>query len=70
VGGNADDGEQHHPPLRRAVPEVFVAGLTAATTIVVWIIVAMNLIRGIPVLVDGRTYLVERYYTKEMRSEG
>ena len=50
-------------------PERF-GDLFLITEIVVWVVVAMNLIRGIPVLVDGRYYLFDRQFPKELKDEG
>ncbi|OGB62131.1 MAG: hypothetical protein A2Y94_12920 [Caldithrix sp. RBG_13_44_9] len=39
------------------------------TTIIVWIMVVFNLIRGIPVLIDGRTYLFEKYLPRSYKAD-
>ncbi len=38
------------------------------TGVIVWIVVAMNLIRGIPVLWDGRWYLFDKQYPRELKN--
>ena len=44
--------------------EVF-ADLIFGTEILVWFVVGLNLVRGIPVLVDGRFYLLEESFPKK-----
>ncbi len=44
--------------------------LILVTNILVWIMVAFNLIRGIPVLIDGRFYLFDKYLPRTLKSEG
>ena len=39
------------------------------TNIIVWIMVVFNLIRGIPVLMDGRFYLFDKYLPRELKSD-
>jgi len=39
------------------------------TTIIVWVMVAFNLIRGIPVLVDGRFYLFDKYLPRSLKGD-
>lgn len=43
--------------------------LALITQVVVWIMVAFNLIRGIPVLIDGRFYLLDKYFPRSLKSE-
>ncbi len=50
-------------------PETFHGKLKFVTNIIVWIVVAMNLIRGIPVLWDGRYYLFERSFPRQLKDE-
>lgn len=57
-------------PLHRWVTASFMGEVRLVTTVIVWLVVAMNLIRGMPVLVDGRVYLFDKYYAKEVRNEG
>lgn len=52
------------------LPTNFFANLTFVTKIIVWLVVAMNLIRGIPVLVDGQHYLFAKQFPKELKDEG
>lgn len=40
------------------------------TKVLVWVTVALNLIRGIPVLWDGRFYLFDKYLPRELKDEG
>ena len=47
-------------------PRMF-GDLILITEIIVWIVVVMNLLRGIPVIIDGRYYLFEREYPKELK---
>lgn len=49
------------PSLHRA--------LTTVTLVLVWITVAFNLLRGLPVLYDGRTYLFEKYLPKDLKRD-
>jgi CDP-diacylglycerol--glycerol-3-phosphate 3-phosphatidyltransferase len=39
------------------------------TTIIVWVMVVFNLIRGIPVLVDGRFYLFDKYLPRSLKGD-
>lgn len=39
------------------------------TNIIVWIMVAFNLIRGIPVLIDGRFYLFDKYLPRSLKGD-
>jgi CDP-diacylglycerol--glycerol-3-phosphate 3-phosphatidyltransferase len=39
------------------------------TTIIVWVMVAFNLIRGIPVLIDGRFYLFDKYLPRSLKGD-
>ena len=50
-------------------PETFQGKFIFVTNIIVWIVVAMNLIRGIPVLWDGRYYLFERSFPRQLKDE-
>jgi CDP-diacylglycerol--glycerol-3-phosphate 3-phosphatidyltransferase len=43
--------------------------LVITTHIIVWTMVIFNLIRGVPVLVDGRFYLLEKYLPRELKSD-
>lgn len=61
------------PQARSTYPTVFTKNvadiLTLAANTVVWIVVVMNLIRGIPVLLDGRHYLFDKQFPRELKSE-
>ena len=50
-------------------PETFQGKFIFVTNIIVWIVVAMNLIRGIPVLWDGRYYLFERSFPRQLKDD-
>jgi CDP-diacylglycerol--glycerol-3-phosphate 3-phosphatidyltransferase len=39
------------------------------TTIIVWVMVVFNLIRGIPVLIDGRFYLFDKYLPRSLKGD-
>ncbi|NOX37352.1 MAG: CDP-alcohol phosphatidyltransferase family protein [Calditrichaeota bacterium] len=56
--------------LQHWVPPQRLGDLYLITELVVWVVVAMNLIRGIPVLIDGRFYLFERQFPRELKDEG
>ncbi len=51
------------------LPAALPALLATITNVLVWIVVAMNLIRGIPVLIDGRGYLLENQTPKTVKNE-
>lgn len=51
------------------LPVAFMGYLELITEILVWIVVAMNLIRGLPVLWDGRYYLFDKHYPRELMEE-
>ena len=40
------------------------------TNVIVWIMVVFNLIRGIPVLIDGRFYLFDKYLPRSFKEDG
>lgn len=52
------------------LPADFLPDLTIGTTVLVWVVVALNLIRGIPVLWDGRVYLFEKTLPRELKDAG
>ena len=54
-------------PLPSFFSEKMFALFQQTTGIIVWIVVAMNLIRGLPVLWDGRFYLFDKHYPKELK---
>ncbi len=43
--------------------------LINVTYIFVWIMVAFNLIRGIPILIDGRFFLFEKYLPRSLKGD-
>ena len=47
----------------------WLAKLILTTNIIVWIMVAFNLMRGIPVLIDGRFYLFDKYLPKSLKGD-
>ncbi len=51
------------------IPENLLSDIYLATLILVWIMVAFNLIRGIPVLIDGRFYLFEKYFPRSLKAD-
>ena len=51
------------------ISESWLSPLILITNIIVWTMVVFNLIRGIPVLVDGRFYLFEKYLPRELKSD-
>ncbi|MFC1556616.1 CDP-alcohol phosphatidyltransferase family protein [candidate division KSB1 bacterium] len=50
--------------------EHFLQGFMIFTTVSVWITTAACLLRGFPVLWDGRIYLFEKYYPRELKDAG
>ena len=56
--------------LQQWVPPQRLGDLYLLTEIIVWVVVGMNLIRGIPVLIDGRYYLFDRQFPRELKDEG
>jgi hypothetical protein len=46
-----------------------VANLSVVTRTLVWIMVGLNLVRGLPVLWDGRYYLFDKYLPRELKKE-
>lgn len=61
------------PQAMNSYPAIFTPNvsdiLKFVTNVVVWVVVVMNLIRGIPVLLDGRHYLFEKQFPRELKSE-
>jgi CDP-diacylglycerol--glycerol-3-phosphate 3-phosphatidyltransferase len=45
------------------------ASLETITTVLVWVMVSFNLLRGIPVLWDGRYYLFDKSYPRELKED-
>ncbi len=56
--------------LNRYLPPEFPSDLMLFTTICVWITTALCLVRGIPVLWDGRYYLFDKYFPRELKDAG
>ena len=48
------------------LPEGFMAYFSQGTEALVWLVVTMNLIRGLPVIWDGREYLFSTEYPKKL----
>jgi len=48
----------------------FLPNLIVFTNIIVWITTAICIIRGLPVLWDGRFYLFEKYFPRELKDAG
>lgn len=57
-------------PIGEWVQSGTLDSVRTAATIVVWMVVAINLVRGIPVLVDGRAYLFGERSVQEAGEEG
>jgi CDP-diacylglycerol--glycerol-3-phosphate 3-phosphatidyltransferase len=49
------------------LPISFLGYLELLTQILVWIVVMMNIIRGLPVLWDGRFYLFDKQFPRELK---
>ena len=56
--------------VRSHLPARFMSDLTLLTTVCVWITTVLCLVRGIPVLWDGRYYLFEKYFPRELKDAG
>lgn len=48
----------------------YMPALVLFTNIIVWVTTSICLIRGIPVLWDGRVYLFEQYFPREIKDAG
>ena len=59
--------ETNHPSIVRWIPPEFQQNLTVFTHWIVWITVAMNLLRGLPVIWDGKYYLFTREYPRQLK---
>ncbi|MCU0611510.1 MAG: CDP-alcohol phosphatidyltransferase family protein [Candidatus Eisenbacteria bacterium] len=57
----ADGATWLAPPFHQAFARV--------TVVLVWIMVAFNLFRGLPVLYDGRTYLFDKYLPRQLKRD-
>jgi CDP-diacylglycerol--glycerol-3-phosphate 3-phosphatidyltransferase len=49
--------------------ESWQTNLETVTTVLVWVTVGFNLVRGIPVLWEGRHYLFEKSYPRELKAD-
>jgi len=56
--------------ISRHLPEGYMTGLTLFLQFCVWITTAFCIIRGIPVLWDGRRYLFDKYFPRELKDAG
>ncbi len=61
----ADSGQ-----ISRYLSQNFQAGLALFAQICVWITTALCIIRGLPVLWDGRFYLFDKYFPRELKDAG
>lgn len=52
------------------LPPHYFENLMFLTNLMVWVVLAMNLLRGVPVLLDGRYYLFEKSFPRELKDEG
>ncbi len=59
--------ETNHPWIVRWTSPEFPHNLTVFTHWIVWITVAMNLLRGLPVIWDGKYYLFTREYPRQLK---
>ena len=48
-------------------PKNFLQDFILTTNIIVWIVVAMNLVRGLPVLWDGRLFLFDKQFPRALK---
>jgi len=56
--------------LNRSLPQGFLDNFIVFVTICVWMTTALCLIRGLPVLWDGRYYLLDKYFPREIKDAG
>jgi CDP-diacylglycerol--glycerol-3-phosphate 3-phosphatidyltransferase len=56
--------------IGRLLPEGFMANLTLFSLFCIWITTALCIIRGVPVLWDGRRYLFDKYFPRELKDAG
>ena len=56
--------------VRAHLPARFMSDLILWTTVCVWITTVLCLVRGVPVLWDGRYYLFEKYFPRELKDAG
>jgi CDP-diacylglycerol--glycerol-3-phosphate 3-phosphatidyltransferase len=52
------------------LPARLMSDLILLTTVCVWITTVLCLVRGVPVLWDGRYYLFEKYFPRELKDAG
>ena len=52
------------------LPSSFLSDLTILATVCVWITTALCLLRGVPVLWDGRYYLFNKLFPRALKDEG
>lgn len=57
------------PSQYAAISQNLLSVLTPVTHILVWTMVALNLLRGIPVLIDGRFYLFDKYLPRSLKGD-
>lgn len=62
--------EEDTGQISRHLPEGYMTGLTLFSQFCVWITTALCIIRGIPVLWDGRRYLFDKYFPRELKDAG
>ena len=55
-----------NPVLLAGLPKGFIGDFLNATRVWVWIVVGLCLLRGLPVLWDGRDCLFARHYPKRL----
>ncbi len=51
------------------LPVGWYQSIIIVTNILVWVMVVFNLIRGVPVLIDGRYYLFDKYLPRSLKSD-
>ncbi len=56
--------------INRFLPLNFLPNFIVFATVCVWITTALCLIRGLPVLWDGRYYLLDKYFPREIKDAG
>jgi CDP-diacylglycerol--glycerol-3-phosphate 3-phosphatidyltransferase len=56
--------------IGRFLPQGFMAGISLFSKFCIWITTALCIIRGIPVLWDGRRYLFDKYFPREPKDAG
>jgi hypothetical protein len=56
--------------LHSSLPARFFSNLALVTPFRVWFTTALCIIRGLPVLWDGRVYLFKKFFPREMKDAG